>query len=299
MADYTVLIPLDGSPLAEHSLTYLPSLAKLGDVALHLLSVLDETEEIHDLSSSEVVERERNVLTTYLDQTVGGIEDLYGLKAAVEVQAGVPGDVIQKRVEALSPDLLVISTHGRSGISRWRHGSVAAKLLHGATCPILVVGPRAAEHGDWREGEAVADFNSILVPLDGSELAEGALTTAAEIAQQFGSRLHLVRAVRARVASDPAPPADSAELTNQMEQGAASYLAKVRDRLRVGGGVVTGVRMGAAATELEEYISKEKIDLVVMTSHGRSGLVRAALGSVTDRLTGNGRAPVLVVRAPG
>jgi nucleotide-binding universal stress UspA family protein len=90
----------------------------------------------------------------------------------------------------------------------------------------------------------------------------------------------------------------NADLINQMEQGAANYLEKVRARLHAGGDVVTAVRLGTAATELEEYISSEKLDLVVMTSHGRSGLVRAALGSVTDRLAGNGTAPVLVVRSP-
>lgn len=298
MADYTVLIPLDGSPLAEHSLTFLPALAQLGDVALHLISVVDETEEIHDLTSAEIVERERNVLTTYLGQTAADIERLYGIKAEFEVEAGVPSDAIHRRVDALRPDLLVISTHGRSGLSRWRHGSVAAGLLHGATCPILIVGPRAAEHGDWREGETTASFDSILVPLDGSARAEQALTTAAAMAQQFGSKLHLVRAVRPRTAGDPMP-GGGADLTSQMEQGAASYLEKVRARLHSGGDVVTAVRLGAGATELEEYIAAEQIDLVVMTSHGRSGLVRAALGSVTDRLTGNGKAPVLVVRSPG
>lgn len=135
-------------------------------------------------------------------------------------------------------------------------------------------------------------FDSILVPLDGSELAEGALNTAAATSQAHGSKIHLVRTVRLRVAGDPATGAASIDLTTQLEEGAASYLAKVRERLVAGGEVVAEVRMGAPATELEEYIGKEGINLVVMTSHGRSGLVRAALGSVTDRLTGNGNAPV-------
>ena len=130
------------------------------------------------------------------------------------------------------------------------------------------------------------------VPLDGSELAEGALNTAAATSQAHGSKIHLVRTVRLRVAGDPATGAASIDLTTQLEEGAASYLAKVRERLVAGGEVVAEVRMGAPATELEEYIGKEGINLVVMTSHGRSGLVRAALGSVTDRLTGNGNAPV-------
>jgi nucleotide-binding universal stress UspA family protein len=299
MAEFTVLIPLDGSPIAEHSLAYLPCLTHLGDVTLHLLSVVDQTEEVHSLSSAEVIERERHVLTTYLQETTVEIESLVGLRAMVEVQLGVPAEVIQKRTEELRPDLLVISTHGRSGISRWRHGSVAAKLLHHAACPILMVGPKAIKHGEWNRGYAVASFRSILVPLDGSDLAEQSLSTAASISQQFGSKLHLVRAVSPRLAGDPAGGSGGVDLTSDLEEGAASYLARVRDRLHSGGDVVTQVLSGDAAIALDEYVSDEKIDLVVMTSHGRSGLVRAALGSVTDRLSGNGKAPVLVVRSPG
>jgi nucleotide-binding universal stress UspA family protein len=298
MADYTMLIPLDGSPLAEHSLAYLPALSRLGDVEVHLLSVLDTTEEIHDLSSSDVVERERNVLTAYLHEIAAGIELLHGIKPHTETGVGVPGEVIQKRIDELAPDLLVISTHGRSGVSRWRRGSVAARLLHGSTCPVLLVGPHAAEHGDWREGQAVEAFGSILVPLDGSDLAEHALSTAAAIAQEFGSDIHLVRCVRHPVPGDPATAHGTAEIAHRLQQGATSYLAKIAGRLHGGGEVLTAVRMGQPDVELEEYITAQKIDLVVMTSHGRSGIVRAAMGSVTDRLTGIGRAPVLVVRPP-
>lgn len=297
MAGFKVLITLDGSPLAEHSLTYLPALARLDGVTFQLLSVVDKTEEIHSLSLAEVEKRERNVLTTYLHETASDIEKHYGIKAEIEVAVGVPAEVIQRHAAELSPDLLVISTHGRSGISRWRRGSVAAKVLHGATCPVLIVGPKAVEQGAWREATAVTAFNTILVPLDGSELPEPALSTAASLAHQFGSKVHLVRAVQIRLLDDGVAAAGSVEIISQLEQGAASYLLTARDKLHVAGEVVTEVRIGAAATVLEEYISNEEIDLVVMTSHGRSGLVRAALGSVTDRLTGNGTAPVLVVRA--
>ena len=298
MADYKVLIPLDGSPLAEHSLTFLPALTHLGALTPHLLSVVDETEEIHSLSSDEVKERERNVLTTYLHETAADIERLYGLTATFEVQTGTPAEIIQRRLQELSPELLVISTHGRSGVSRWRRGSVAAQLLHSATCPILAVGPRAVEQGEWREGEPTSSFNSILVPLDGSDLAEGALSSAAELAQRFGSKIHLVRTVQIRVPADPDTGAGNIDLTSQLEDAAVNYLTYARAKMPDPAKVVIDVRLGAPATALGEYISAEKIDLVMMTSHGRSGLVRAALGSVTDRLVGNASAPVLVVRSP-
>ncbi len=195
MADYKVLIPLDGSPLAEHSLAYLPALKSFGDVDLHLLSVVDKAEEIPSLPPSEVVEREDNVLTTYLHEVTSDIEKNFGLKTQVTVGVGVPAGVIQEQAAAMAPDLLVISTHGRSGISRWRRGSVADKLVHGVEVPMLVVGPKTAAQAGWREGQAVESFNSILVPLDGSELAEHALSTARSIAQRFGSTAARVQPV--------------------------------------------------------------------------------------------------------
>ena len=296
MADFKVLITLDGSPLAEESLAYLPALARLGEVSLRLLSVVDETEEIHSLSTAEVVERERKVLTTYLHESASDIEKHFGLKAEIEVGVGVPAEVIQKRAAELSPNLLVITTHGRSGISRWRHGSVAAKVLQGATCSVLIVGPKAAEMAEWRT-DAVSGFNSILVPLDGSSVAEQSLSTAASLARQIGSKVHLVRVVALQIAADPVGLGVSVDVTDQLQKTAAGYLLEMRSNFHVRDEVRTNVLVGAAATVLEDYMSSEKIDLVVMTSHGRSGIIRAALGSITDRLTGNGTAPVLVVRS--
>ena len=234
LADLKLLITLDGSPLAEESLAYIPALTRLGEVKLRLLSVIDETEEIHSLSTSEVVQRERTVLTTYLHETASDLEKLFGVKAEIEVGVGVPADVIQRRAKELIPNLLVITTHGRSGISRWRRGSVSAKVLQAATCPVLIVDPKTAETAEWRT-DAVAGFDSILVPLDGSAVAEQSLSTAASFAQQFGSKVHLVRVVPLQVIADPIGLGGSVDVTGELQETGAAYLFEMRENSKFPG----------------------------------------------------------------
>lgn len=296
MADFEVLLPLDGSPLAEHSLAFLPALARGGRVRARLLAVVDETHDSHDLREIEAGEHERHAMTAYLRDIQEKLEKQPGVSTEIEVKAGVPAEIILERAEALSPDLLIISTHGRSGVARWRRGSVADKVIRGVTCSILVVGPKAAEEGDWLETESTPAFDNILVPLDGSPLAEQALPIAQSFASSFEAKLHLFRAV-------PIPSSgvgigfELGQIMDEIEEAAQTYLDEAAQKVQAPGGVVARIQIGTPTLLLEDYIANQSVDLVVMTSHGRSGLVRAALGSMTDRLLGNGTAPILVVRS--
>jgi nucleotide-binding universal stress UspA family protein len=140
-------------------------------------------------------------------------------------------------------------------------------------------------------------FRSILVPLDGSELAESALPVAADFAASYGSAMHLVRVVAIPPVGDGMGMGEMAYTPDFLEtlvESAKSYMQRTRESLGRTD-VTTDVIVGSAAPQLEDYVAGKAIDLVVMTSHGRSGFLRSALGSVTDRLLG-GPAPVLVVR---
>ena len=292
-----VLIPLDGSRLAERCLVYVPALVRIRGLQVTLLSVVDEDEDVKMLSQSEATDRERNVLQTYLHEVATDMKKHLGIEVATEVLVGRPADLILERVQTSRPDLLIVSTHGRSGISRWRIGSVADKLIRGAGCTTLVVGPHADDKG-WLETDALAAFKKILVPLDGSPLGEQALETAQLLAAQFDSEIHLVRIVSLPVYGNGfvMESGYSAQLIDNVMEGAKEYVARIAKDVKAPGGTTTAAIMGTAAITLESYIEENGIDLVVMTSHGRGGIVRAALGSVTDRLLG-GAAPVMVVRA--
>lgn len=294
MSDYKVLIPLDGSRLAEHALAFLPALAHFGELKVTLVSVVDFPEDLIDVVSTEEQERERNLLSTYQREIAGDLEKHLGAKVHCEVLRGTAPTLILEQATEVSPDLLVISTHGRSGVARWHRGAVADKVIRGASCPVLAVGPMAMEKGQWLEAEAVRPFRQILVPLDGSKTAEQALPKAVEYADRYGSRLHLFEVM-------PYIPLSAgfwdtpATLRDDVLTAGKEYLSGVVEKLGKKD-VVTDASIGAPATEVERYIKANEIDLVVMTSHGRSGLARTALGSVTDRVIGAGP-PVLIVRS--
>lgn len=294
MTEYRVLIPLDGSRYAEHALAFLPSMKHLGDVRLELVSVVDDIEYVQEPEATEQEERERNLLSGYLHEIAGDIEKNLGIAVSPEVMRGNPAETIVEMARRFNADAIVISTHGRSGITRWRRGSVADKVVRTAHGPVLMVGPRAMEKGEWLEAEAVPPFQRILVPLDGSEAAEAALAPAARYAEAFHSEVHLYQAIKLGGRFDivPSYPQD---VLDAMVASSEAYLNAMATRGGLPDTTVNLAAFGAPSALLEEYVADKDIDLIVMTSHGRGGVSRAALGSVTDRLIGAGP-PVLVVR---
>jgi nucleotide-binding universal stress UspA family protein len=293
LPQYKVLVPLDGSRLAEHSLVYLDALRSLGESEVLLLGVVDATEDFHSLNPGEALERETNLLSTYLREVSSDLKQHLGLEVATKVVIGTPAERIIEETSSYATDLLVISTHSRSGVRRWRLGSVADKVIRGAPCNTLAVGPKASDRSAWLDARIMEAFKSLMVPLDGSPLAEQALPVAVSFAESYGSALHLVRVVPIPLV----PGGDAAyvpDLMGSLVNAARGYLENTAAKLRRPD-LVTQVIVGSPTPQLEDYVTTRAIDLVVMTSHGRGGFVRTALGSVTDRLLG-GDAPVLIVR---
>ena len=294
-----VLVPLDGSRTAEHSLVYIDALKRLGECEVELLSVADDAEDFHGRASAEAIEREANLLSTYLREVGHDIKGHLGLDVALKVVRGNPARCVAEEIEAFKPDVLVIATHGRTGVSRWRLGSVADKVIRGSTCTTLVVGPGAHADEVWIDAGIEEPFKQILVPLDGSELAETALPMAERYARCFGSTLHIVRVVGIPTYTDDGLSGASyvPDLLSSLEEAAAQHLTQVSARLPEDVHATSSVLTGEAVSQLESYLKAHAIDLIVMTTHGRGGFSRTALGSVTDRLLAEGTAPVLVVRA--
>ncbi len=137
------------------------------------------------------------------------------------------------------------------------------------------------------------DFETILVPLDGSALAEAALPHAIALGRQ-GACVILVRAVEAH----PAPTADATEAQVKVVREAEEYLARVKERLALTGvtGIETSVWYGSAAKSIIEAARFRKADLIVMSSHGRSGLGRLVLGSVAEAVLRGTKTPILLTR---
>lgn len=290
MPELRVLVALDGSDKSEAALRFLPLLRPLGAMSVRLLAVVETYSESEGLKGAEeFVEREGKLLRAYLDKTAADLRSRLGVGVDVELRAGAPDDEISAAAHAAAVNLILLTTHGRSGIGRWTIGSVADKVVRHAEQATLVIGPEAEKRGP---GETIRE---VLLPLDGSDLSEEAIGAASSWAAALGARLHIVRVVTIPPTSvDAAGSTFGPDLLEGMREAAEIYLERMRSAIS-GVEVVTDTPVGPIADALLTYEDDHNIDLVVMTSHARRGLLRSLLGSVSDRVM-HGRAPVLIVR---
>jgi nucleotide-binding universal stress UspA family protein len=191
-----------------------------------------------------------------------------------------------------------MATRGRSGIHRWLMGSVAEKVLRGATNPLLLV--RGDEEG---KSDGVATLKSIVVPLDGSKLAEIALPRAVDLAKKLGLEIVLTRAYQIPLSTygvaDAAYIPNPNALMNVVKEEAGAYLETKVNELRQNGveKVSSILLLGSGADEIIDLARTTPDNLIAMSTHGRSGVKRWALGSVTEKVVRHSGDPVLVVRA--
>ena len=296
MANLTALIPLDGTKLSESAFELLPLLKSLGFDAVHLVSVWQGADEEKEAAPSrgegelrEVAVKGRSYLQAYLNEQANRLSAI-GLEVGTTVRIGRPAEETVSCAEELNVDLILIATHGRTGVARWRLGSVADRIVRTTSLPTLCVGPNVEVELESFKLER------ILVPLDGSGLAEEALALARFISDKTGCGIDLVRSVSLTpVAYDQSMGIYPGDMITAMEDAARSYLARKREELGENRDLRTALLVGAAGEQLLGYLAENPASLVIMASHGRGGFVRAAMGSVTDRVL-HGPAPVLVIR---
>lgn len=283
MAEIRVLVPLDGSPLSESALSAVEALTAVASLKVRLVSVLESVQGLTAIAEDEMKVRESNLLHAYLNEVTAKVAALPGVVAAEShVVAGDPVEMIADQAAEFQPDLLVISTHGRSGLSRWRIGSVADAVVRSGISDCLVVGPHARLRLPVR---------SILVPLDGSARSERALIKGEMLAKAFGSALHLVRVIDLPVSVAER----NQDAFDSLSGYGNEYLERVQKTIDKDISVCTAVRFGSPAERLLDYVAGREIDLVVMTSKGRGGVARSVLGSVAGRVIG-GLAAVLTLK---
>ena len=187
-----LLIPLDGSKLAEQALPYGRFLAKALAFSVELLGVVDpaplaDFAEVWERSDFErLLEEETKGTSRYLEATAGSF---VGSHVKCSVEKGTPAEVIIDKAAVDEKTLIVMAAYGRSGIQRWLLGSVAEKVLHGTSNHLFLI--RASENGKTDE-ETI--LKTAVVPLDGSTLAEKALPVVEELAKNMGLNVILMRA---------------------------------------------------------------------------------------------------------
>jgi nucleotide-binding universal stress UspA family protein len=295
-----MLIPLDGSRTAEAVLPYARTLARKLNLAVELLGVVDVA-----TLATHVSRGGARYFDTIISETVLSSEAYLKRIAATfpkanmtyAIEKGRPEEVIVEKA-AENTTLITMATHGRSGINRVLLGSIAEKVLRAATSPILLVRATEAINTD---GEAA--LNSVVVPLDGSELAETVLSNVRALAREIGLEVILLRAYKVPANIYAAPedyyPAQYEEIKTELRDEAKHYLEKKAEELkRFGISKVSLVTPeGLAADEIMALGRKLPDNLIAMCTHGRSGIKRWALGSVTETVVRHSGDPVLVLRA--
>jgi nucleotide-binding universal stress UspA family protein len=288
-----ILVTLDGSELAEQSLLYADDLVlKLGS-EMHLLQVSDSGEsDIHDFQVMYVNQIAQRV-DRWLQKNNRG-----DLKIKPAVVNGSPADEIVKYAEKNGIGLIIMGTHGRSGLTRWAVGSVANKVVRGTEVPVLLT--RSKPAGSAKE---VQVLKSVLVPLDGSEVGENALPYIVELASRVSLQIILFQAVPLAFHVYPAGDMVSQVPYSEREMEpirvqVKTYLDGVVKRLTESGLKVTQhIVVGNPEEAIIKKAEELKVDLVAMSTHGRSGVSRWVFGSVADRVLSAGTTPLFLVRA--
>jgi nucleotide-binding universal stress UspA family protein len=295
-----MLIPLDGSKTAEKVLPYARYLAGKLKIPIELLAVIDIAEMAAHIAAEKaryldtMIEDGVRASTTYLRGIATTFPDA---KVTCTVDKGRAEDTIIEKSEADAGMLITMATHGRSGLNRFLLGSVAEKVLRGSANPLLLI--RA---GDEAKGEGEAMLTSIVVPLDGSELAESVLPMVATMAKKLDLEVVLFRAYHISYnayAGDDGYMVNYDELIASVRDEANEYLEKkVAEVKKLGVAKVSAVtKEGFAGDEIIAIGRKTPDNLIAMCSHGRSGVKRWVLGSVTETVVRHSGDPVLVARA--
>lgn len=295
MAQQAVLVPLDGSPLAEAVLPYAETLARLLGATVRLVSVVEPVSE-SGLARLDAVEQRlgevrRGEVARHLESIVQQLAQR-GSIASICVLAGVAADCIIDAAEDPNVVLVAMATHGRGGVKRLLLGSVADKVMRLGTKPTLLV--RTTEEQGVQQPLVV---RRLLVPLDGSARAEQALPLAEKLARAAGATLVLARVERElwQTVVVEAPMYDVTAMDEEVSQALAEYLEKLRCRFQPETALELMPMRGYPALVLEDLALHGGSDLVVMATHGRGGMRRLAIGSMADRLVRLG-APTLLVR---
>ena len=274
-----IVVPLDGSSLAEVALPYAEEIAAKASSKLTLLSVLqteeDEEYQRHHRYATKMVETTRHQIEKYLEKPRGE-----GIKVEGATRIGNPAKGILEYVSKGSPSLIVMATHGRSGVSRWAVGSVADNVVRGTSRqPVLLIRARGA----YPDVRAKRILKRALVPLDGSIRSEAVISSIMWLAYSLNMEITFLQV---------------APTTNHIPVNTEAYLqSKCRMFEDKGISATYYIRIGAAADEIIDLADEITSDVVAMSTHGQTTLSLWPLGSVAQKVLLGGNTPLMLTRA--
>jgi nucleotide-binding universal stress UspA family protein len=292
-----ILVPLDGSSLAERVIPHLFAIARPYNSRVTLLRVISRTDsklptqrvDPLDWQMREAEARSYlNKLTRKLSQD--------GLNVKNELLHGDPATLIVEFVRNQDVDLLMLSSHGRSGLTGWNISSVVQKTVIRVQKQTMIVRAYQTTQNSGYQ----AHYQKLLIPLDGSSRAECALPLVASLAEFHGAQVILTHVVRKPELPRRAPPSSEERmLTDQLidrnQREAKRYLEELQEHFCLD--IKTHLFVGVdVADTLHSVVDEEKPDVVVMSAHGYSGSTQRPYGSLALNFIAYGTTPLLIVQ---
>ena len=288
MAYKKILIPLNGSELAEKALPYAKSIATLKKSQVILFAV----------SLTIFVDRRDRLFSSYLEVKAKEL-NTEGIKTTTATSYGDVAEEIVKYANNNKLDLIVMATHGYSKAKKWMFGSIAQKVLYGTEIPVLLIKSKSSE--------ASTEFNRILVPVDGSSFSESTFPYVEELTKKTNKEILLLHICEPPIVpSYGSRPINSTwkkyrdDMWGEMEKLSTSYLKKTMAALKKKGikvkSRVVKAQSGEVVQTIMQVSKEENIDLIVIATQGRTGVNRRVYGSVANRIVEESSQPILLIR---
>ena len=295
-----ILVPLDGSKLAESAIPVATSLAGTLNAPVTLLHIIEQ-EAPHE------VHKDRHI--TQADEASAYLEQVAKRDFPPEVKVhwhvhttavkDVSDSIVEHAMREFLPDLIVMCTHGRSGVRELLYGSIAQKVVANGLTPLLVIRPRV-------DTPTTFELKQILVPLDTGPIHDDSLPVTQELASAYKSDIHLLTVIPTfstvsgeKAAASSLLPATTSALLDINVENAAEDLQEHLDGLKKEGFQVTAeVARGDPATEIVNISEKLKADLIVLTTHRKTGTKAFWARSVAPNVVRRARIPILLIPLP-
>lgn len=290
-----ILVPLDGSSPAEMVLPYAEMIAATFESEITIASV----SELHAEEVDHLYRSYQEHIVKQVELQIKNLKTMVGAEVKGVVLFGRPADEILKYAKKNNVDLIIMASRGRSSRGPWLLGNIAAKVLRATEAPVLLI----RKPIDPTQIQEKGLMKKILLPLDGSKLGEIAIPYAEVLALAFDAELILLQvyipsALESGYRLPEITHTTLKEVEEHIKESAQSYLKQWQTKFHGKGLIASCVlRAGSPADQILEYAEENGIDLIAMSTHGRSGLGRWVFGSITDKVLHSGNIPVLTVRA--
>jgi len=298
-----ILVPLDGSQLAECVLPHVDAIARSFDTEITLLRMLEKKQtgtsaQLFDLLNWQI---NKTRAALYLEKTKTHFQES-GLRVRTIVLEGLEAEGITEFAQNQGMKLIILSSHGRNGLTQWGISNITQKIILSAPTSLLIV--RAHQtRTQPAELTKASVYQRILVPLDGSQRAENVLPIIKQLAHFHQSQIHLVQVIQTPEMARQMPPArEDIDLSNRLvarnREEAVHYLEQVKSRSSLSGIAVQThlTTSDNAAAELHQLAEQEQIDLVALSAHGYSGMRQWPYGSLVNNFILYGKRALLIVK---